>query len=1086
MLVFGRKIKGRWPALVLAATLLLGSVGLSGTRVSADDTAPAVVTTAAVGAGTVDAGGAAPITVNIEMTQAADLLVDVEIFDPQMNKVHQSFIDNIAVEAGVARSLPFAWQVPSGTATGTYTISIGIFGAGWNGMYDWHAGAATLQVGAVSGDDGGNPALPAPGGLTAAAASDAVTLGWSAVSGVSGYDVEADGAVVAQVAAAAYTHSGLTPDSAHSYRVRAVDGSGAGAWSAPLAVRTALAPGSSPVKMTVKTGTSASTQMISPEFEFYNVTGQPIALSSLKLRYYFTINGEKPLAIGFWATTAAANVTTRFVKMPIPSAAADYYLEIGFTTDAGQLNPGAKAGVYTWINKEGWTSFTQTDDYSFTNSAAYAETSRTPVYVNGAFAGGSEPELLDMPAFPENVAAVPSDTSVTLTWDAVADADSYEVLADGTLNENVQTAAFTDAWLKSGTRHTYQVRSRKGETVSLWSQPLTLKTTGQQNLPAPTNVRATTSEQQVALSWNAVQEEITGYELEVDGQLVDNGLATTYTHSGLTGGTPHTYRVRAKDGATSGAWSELLKLNTVFTPTGPFHVSFTVNPDAERAPISPYIYGTNDDLTDTEGFTARRIGGNRLSTYNWENNASNAGTDWMQSSDGFVPWFYGGVPTADVGIPGIGITAFHEKSLQKNAYSLITLPTAGYVANDLNGPVDPSEKAPSSRWVEVKPAKGAPFSLTPDLNDHVVYEDELVNLLVSKFGDATTPTGIHGYEIDNEPGLWNDTHPLMHPDRPGSAEVLNKGIALAKAVKAVDPAAEMFGPVSYGLSEMLNMQASDDWNTLKGNYAWYVDYYLDKMRVESQKAGERLLDVFDLHWYPEITGGGIRITRSDANDNVEANKARIQAPRSLWDPSYTENSWIGTWYSAFLPLIPRVQQSIDAYNPGTKLAITEYNYGGESHVSGGMATADVLGIFGKYGVYLGGYWKMVNNTSDAPYTSAGFKIYNNYDGTGAKYGDTKVQADTSDIENSSIYGSVFKDSNNKLHVIVINKNYDYPMTAQLQIGGAATYTSGRVWAFDQTSPAITERAPIAAISGNQFNYEIPPLTVCHIVLDAQR
>ena len=36
--------------------------------------------------------------------------------------------------------------------------------------------------------------------------------------------------------------------------------------------------------------------------------------------------------------------------------------------------------------------------------------------------------------------------------------------------------------------------------------------------------------------------------------------------------------------------------------------------------------------------------------------------------------------------------------------------------------------------------------------------------------------------------------------------------------------------------------------------------------------------------------------------------------------------------------------------------MTEYNFGAGDHISGGLAQADVLGIFGREGLYLGNYW----------------------------------------------------------------------------------------------------------------------------------
>ena len=113
------------------------------------------------------------------------------------------------------------------------------------------------------------------------------------------------------------------------------------------------------------------------------------------------------------------------------------------------------------------------------------------------------------------------------------------------------------------------------------------------------------------------------------------------------------------------------------------------------------------------------------------------------------------------------------------------------------------------------------------------------------------------------------------------------------------------------------------------------------------------MHVLDVHWYPEARGTK-RITEKDTSPKTVA--ARLQAPRSLWDPTYTEKSWItGTWGKP-IRLIPWLLERIAERYPGTKLAMTEYNFGAGDHISGGLAQADVLGIFGREGLYLGNYW----------------------------------------------------------------------------------------------------------------------------------
>ena len=70
---------------------------------------------------------------------------------------------------------------------------------------------------------------------------------------------------------------------------------------------------------------------------------------------------------------------------------------------------------------------------------------------------------------------------------------------------------------------------------------------------------------------------------------------------------------------------------------GSYDMNITVDLSGSGKAISPYIFGINeyahqDDLKKVRT-TALRQGGNRMTAYNWENNASNAGADWKHSSD---------------------------------------------------------------------------------------------------------------------------------------------------------------------------------------------------------------------------------------------------------------------------------------------------------------------------------------------------------------------------------------------------------------------------------------------------------------------
>lgn len=87
---------------------------------------------------------------------------------------------------------------------------------------------------------GGTQAQPpaAPAGLAAVAdGPHGIVVTWNVTPDATGYELMADGGVVAG-AASPYLHRGLAPASTHTYRVRALNGAGASAWSEPVSCTT--------------------------------------------------------------------------------------------------------------------------------------------------------------------------------------------------------------------------------------------------------------------------------------------------------------------------------------------------------------------------------------------------------------------------------------------------------------------------------------------------------------------------------------------------------------------------------------------------------------------------------------------------------------------------------------------------------------------------------------------------------------------------------------------------------------------------------------------------------------------------------
>lgn len=495
-------------------------------------------------------------------------------------------------------------------------------------------------------------------------------------------------------------------------------------------------------------------------------------------------------------------------------------------------------------------------------------------------------------------------------------------------------------------------------------------------------------------------------------------------------------------------------------PSANAQANISVNATAYRA-ISPYIYGVNS--TDFAGmgknFTMTRLGGNRLTAYNWENNASNAGSDWYFQNDDYM---------GATNEPGWTTRVFAQTSIANGAAPLVTVPTVGYVAADKNGGGDVRNTPNylSVRFRKSVPTKGSPFVYPPVTTDAFVYQDEFVNF-IKQFAKPGYPIM---FDLDNEPDLWSSTHAEVHPVPVTYAELLANNATYAAAIKRVYPTATVFGPASYGWDGFRTLQGAVD-----ANGRDFLSFYLAGMKQAEITNKRRLLDSLDLHWYPEATGDGQRITTSA--DSAGLAEARIQAPRSLWDGTYVENSWI-TQSTGNQPirLIPDTLSRINANYPGTKLSFSEYNYGGNNAISGAIAQADVLGIFGRYGVYAAANWGL--SAGDLA-ELAGFKAFTNFDRLGAKFGDRSLSVAGETASQNSVYAALDSTKPGRMTLVVINKTIgETPFSISLT-GFAPSVARGySVTAGNYLTPVTTQ----VAISGSVLRFKSPARSITTIEL----
>jgi len=511
---------------------------------------------------------------------------------------------------------------------------------------------------------------------------------------------------------------------------------------------------------------------------------------------------------------------------------------------------------------------------------------------------------------------------------------------------------------------------------------------------------------------------------------------------------------------------------------GRAQTTITVDAAAGVHPISPYIYGvsygTSAQLSDLRA-TINRNGGNNTSRYNWLLNADNRGKDWYFESIADT--------NATAGYRGDNFIA---TSLAGGAQPMLTIPTLPWIAklgaNRAGLPsfsvakygaqtgVDPYYKNAGNG---ISSATGAKITGN-DPNDanvpnSVDVQTGWINHLVSTWGQASAG-GLGFYVMDNEPSIWFATHRDVHPSGASMDEVVGDILSYGSAVKAADPSALVVGPEEWGwtgyLYSGMDQQAGPSlgWNTslLPDRKAHggidYIPYLLQQIAAHDATTGQRTLDVLSVHYYPQSGEYSATVTTS-------MQTMRNQSTRSLWDPTYKDKSWIGS----YVQLIPRLRNWVNTYYPGTKIAITEYNWGAEKYPNGGTAQADVLGIFGREGLDLATHW--TTSPTGTPAYNA-FKMYRNYDGAGGAFGDTSVSDTVPNPDTVSSFAAL-RSSDGDLTVMVINKQTSSTL---VNVNLANFAGNGAVHIHQMNSTGIHTLQDINYI-GSSFSFSAPAQTV---------
>lgn len=515
----------------------------------------------------------------------------------------------------------------------------------------------------------------------------------------------------------------------------------------------------------------------------------------------------------------------------------------------------------------------------------------------------------------------------------------------------------------------------------------------------------------------------------------------------------------------------------------PLPVTITIDAAANRHPISPLIYGVSFGTTQTLQdlrVPINRSGGNSASAYNWRLDARHAGKDWYFQSlpvdpeainDQFGARFVSLTQAADatpmLTISMIGrVATLGENRERIGSFSIAKYgPQEAYEAGGL-------EDAGNGNLIDGTPLTGN------DPNDASIPhgpadEKERVQQLVQRFGRAEQG-GVRYYLMDNEPSVWHQIHRDIHPQGARAREIADKVITYSNAVKSVDPGALVVGPEEWGWFGYQYSGFDQQYTSRHGlnhapdrqNETGGMDY-VPWLLTQWKRAGKPI-DVFSLHFYPQSG----EYSESGDDDSPAIALARNRSTRNLWDPDYRDPTWIND----VVRLIPRMSQWVDTYyHPGTPIAITEYNWGGETLMNGATAQADLLGIFGREKLDIATRW-----AAPAPSTPVykAMKLYRNYDDNGSAFGATSIATNTADPDRVSAFAAL-RAEDDALTIIVINKQLDRWADATLDISHFANHGQVESW---QLKDNQLSRLPDGTYRNDSFNASLAPQTVTLFVL----
>jgi len=457
-------------------------------------------------------------------------------------------------------------------------------------------------------------------------------------------------------------------------------------------------------------------------------------------------------------------------------------------------------------------------------------------------------------------------------------------------------------------------------------------------------------------------------------------------------------------------------------------VNIQVDANAGRKNISPYIYGRNNNISDDPSSPTpaatwkmmreaglrymRENGGNNATKYNWRKKISSH-PDWYNNNYNHN-WDYAAKTLQD-SMPGVqGMWAFQ---------------LIGYAAKNLSNNFDDWTYNGSTWWSGTcqnlagggTANGGGGCNATVNGNTNLYLQtctpDSTTAILDHWFGTGglgLNSNNVKYWSMDNEPDGWNSTHDDVMPTLPNAEAFMQLYFAVAKKARAKFPNIKLTGPIPMSEWQWYT------WNNAKisvsgTDYNW-LEFFIKRCAEEETASGVRLLDVIDIHSYPNESNNsdivqGHRVYFDSTYNYPGANGVKT-TDISGWDPNMTKEYIFGRcnkWLNQYMGL-----------NHGVTCAVSEFGLTNNNANVTANGYASILGTFADNNVefFTPWYWY--------PGMWETLHLFSRY----AK--NIRIQSISSNELDVSAYSSV-NTANDSVTIILVNRNLTTAHTTSVSL-----------------------------------------------------